>query len=1305
MNASELLEYIGSLDGARAAGGSGNGIAASQVLRGVEYGHSSDATERKLRASWKRRAGGGGTALLLFADDPEGGERVLVLGPQPDGPLRTVRVEGLRNLIGETTGMADLAAVRHLAAEIERLDSSGVAGLVARGIGTEHLYRTRLPGTDRWAELSELAPAEGSRQWRDVLVALGYEVEQLPKRGYLAKFDGVPVLVVHPKRSASEFARLDDSAKLPEGALLADCRTQGAPFGMLAAGSRMRLLQASGESAGQATNHLEIDAALIEPEMRPLLAILSPTYLARGGLADLLVEARDYGSALRRRLDRALRQDVLPVLGLELGRWAEGEGLDPADDELRSELESAALTFVFRALFLLYAESAGYLPMANNTYAQRSLTRTAERAAAELETADPQSTSLWDDVTGLVKAMRNGQSAWGVPAYNGALFAATEFDGAEILERASIPDKALGRALVALARDPDDLDRGVDFSGLEIGHVGHIYEGLLSLRLSVADRDLRYDESEDRYRPVDSDDEPSVREGELLWLTNEGGRKGGGVYYTPVELVRHLVRQSVRPAFKQHLERVREVAETDRDAAAGLLFDFYVLDPACGSAHFLVEVTNELADQIAELAGEIALPALREDLAELRRSATATLGVEVDDAALLRRLALKRCVHGVDLSPMGAEIAKVSLWLATFVPGLSLSYLASNIQVGNSLIGVSRVEELGPPEEDRGTIRMFDDELLRATTEAAARAAELRAIADRTPQEVAASRDRARALADDAGNARRVFDLWVAEPLGLEGAREEVNSRGPEIVAGQDSPLADRAEEVAGSMNALHWPLAFPHVFARERQGFDVVVGNPPWEEVTVEELAYYALYKPGLRGLPARERRSQVAELRQQRPELDQRLEAERERLSKLRSYLGPASGYQGSAGDPDVYKYFCQRYRHLLRAEGRLGVVLPRSALLAKGSAGFRRWLFGEAAPDRVDVLLNNRLWMFDTHPQYTIALLAAENRELAPEESFELAGVADSADAFRAQASARGIELRRAALGPELEVPLVGDQAAADLLAKLRDGEPFPLGAGRGRCFPVREFDETNDAELWEDAESGWPLWKGGSFDQFDPNGADARHCPPSSEALKKARKPRPGSGSLIKDVVSAADRRAAVERTVGAARVAFRDVTRSTDSRTVRACLIPPEHFLTNKAPYLTFVDPDQRATAACLALMNSLAFDWQARRFVETNLNFFILEGLRLPQLDDTTFESIATAAARLSCPDDRFADFARELGVEHGPLDDDQRLRLRVEIDALVAHAWKLSSEELDLVIGEFTLAAVTPDYREALRDRYAELA
>jgi hypothetical protein len=121
-------------------------------------------------------------------------------------------------------------------------------------------------------------------------------------------------------------------------------------------------------------------------------------------------------------------------------------------------------------------------------------------------------------------------------------------------------------------------------------------------------------------------------------------------------------------------------------------------------------------------------------------------------------------------------------------------------------------------------------------------------------------------------------------------------------------------------------------------------------------------------------------------------------------------------------------------------------------------------------------------------------------------------------------------------------------------------------------------------------------------------------------------------------------------------------------------------------------------------MNSLPFDWQARRYVEINVSFFILEGLVVPDLDDRDLAVVAGAAARLSCADGRFAELARAVGVETGPLGDGERERLRVEIDARVARAWSLTPADLDVLLADFTLDAVPPGYRRRLATRLAEL-
>jgi hypothetical protein len=1257
MTAQELLASLAGVPGAKTVPVGGDGIAESRLVSGVEVARAEVADDQELRRLWRDRYGRGPTPLLLVVDADGDDNAVRTLGPlSHDGPIRVVGADDLRRLIERLPTLGKLEAVRQLTEELERLDRTGVSGLQVKGLGTQHLFTERLRADQqRWSRLQELAK-DLPRDWQKLVKSLGYEVGQLPVRNWLLRADGRPVALVRPLANASAFAKLDAEGRPPEGALIEDCLAQEVPYGLLASGGRLRLFEAKPATGSAVARYVELDAETLSEEDRPLLGLLAPEYLASDGFNTLMREARDFGAKLRERIDTAIRQAVLPALGRELGEWARHEKMGVADEAQRAEIEAAALTFVFRALFLLYAESARHLPIDNEAYRPHSFTQIVRDAA---DGVSGRSTTLWDRIKVLVAALREGEDSWLVPAYNGALFAADGFDGAAVLERASMRNDALAPALVALGIDRES-GHGYDFSTLEIGHLGHIYEGLLSLRLSVADRPYWYDARRDRY-VADGDGEPEAERGELLWLTDEGGRKGGGVYYTPEPLVRHLVRRGVVPAFERHLEEVERLAERDPEEAAHRLLEFRVLDPACGSAHFLVAVVDELANATVRFLARRPLPALRKQIDDLRAGAGATYGAGIEDVALLSRLVLKHCVYGVDVSPMGAEIAKISLWLASFVPGLSLAYLDHNVKVGNSLIGVADLESATD----------FAGDIVReAVKRGAALADELAETQDRTPDEVDASKELERNRAEVVEDARRRLDEWLPE--------------------------------AARASRPFHWPLEFPEAFLVG--GFDAVVGNPPWEEITVEELAFYARYQPGLRGLPAAERPRALLALKEARPELAKRLENELERVKAMRRYFANDPGYSVGAGDPDLYKFFCQRYRRLLAQSGALAVVLPRSAFSAKGSTDFRRWLFGEMRVERLDFLLNNRCWMFDTHPQYTIALLLARMASPELDGRIEVAGVADSIHAFATQTELPGIRLSREAFGPALEVPLLPSQAAADVLTLIRRGTPFPFGGGRWRCFAVEgDFHETNDAKLWEGDLKGLPLWKGASFDQYDPHGAEQRSCSPSDKALKRAHKPRPGSSSLLSNDVALEDRRAAVVRTVGRDRIGFRRVSRATDSRTFRACLIPPKHFLTNAVPYLVFIESDSRAEAACLGLMNSLTFDWQARRFVETNINIFILEGLRVPRLDDRTYERIARAAARLSCPDERFAEFAQATDVEVGPLTQEERDELRAEIDALVAHAYGLDTDDLETILIDFTFDAVPESYRERVREKFRE--
>ena len=1295
VNADELLSRLVARNVAQEVA---PGPGASRTVRfgHLEVARASKAGETFMRARWRERVGNSELGYLLVIDDSKNDGSVLVLGPRaPTEPLRSMDCEGLAFAIERAAAMPSLDASRHIATEVVRLAGRG---LLVSGLLTRHMLEHRILDEPTFGLFAAeaLQHVHWDGDWRSLPAGLGYDIETLEPRGYLLRFGGSPVAVVHPKADSSDFMRLDDAGRPPEGVLAADCRSRGARYGLLACRNRYRLFDC--DSAASTADWLDLDAQLLGDERRAYLALLAPRYLAEGGFTELQDEAQAFGSALRRRLDRTIRHEALPALAAGLERWAAQHGADLDDDQFRQELQRAALTLLFRLLFVLYAESSRYLPTDDATYRRHSLAELVAEAQQTQDEVSDASTGLWSSFGTLVRALRTGNPAWGVPAYNGALFSSGDFEGAALLEDIELDDRCFAEVLTAVGIDIET-GRGVDYSSLEIAHIGHIYETLLSLQLTVADRPLRYDFGQDRY--IGSEDELEITSGSLLWQTHEGGRKAGGVHYTPVPLVKHLVRQAVLPAFERHLDEVRQIAKDDPVAAAGRLLDFAVLDPACGSAHFLVEVTDLLAESTVAFLAETPLPKIRDSINGLRSQARA--GVEVTDAALLRRLLLKHCVYGTDVSPMGAEIATLSLWLASFVPGLSLAYLGRNVVVGNGLIGVASASSVVP----EGT---FQEQSLRtALADATAAAERVAEIDDRTPSEVEASKAADAQTAVATAGMRRLFDLWTAEGFEVVGAREAAEVSGADVIAdtmGDDTRgKLEMATQLAAEHRFLHWPLEFPQVFGGERSGFDAVVGNPPWEEVTVEELAFYGLHLPGLRGLSSRERQAAIDELLADRPELADLLEQEQERVAVERAAL--ASGeYASTGGDPDLYKYFCQRYRNLVREGGMIGVVLPRSAFVNQGSEPFRNWLYTQISARRVDTLLNKGCWMFDSEPRYGVALVVAERKIPTTSHSLALLGTADSSAAWELQAGSTGVPVSVAALGDGYLTPRLRSQGEADLLTKLRTGSRFPLGSGaRWMCFGVAELHETNDKSLWQSGRGGRQLWKGESFDQYEPHGAAARNCPSSPAVLKKIRKPRPGSGSLLADHVKLPVRRRAVGAELERARVAFRDVSRSDDSRTARACLIPPDVLLTNTAPYLAFPNADEVAQAACLGVMNSLPFDWQARRYVEIHMNFFLLETLTLPDFDDADYTAVAKAAARLSAVDDRFTEFAEAAGVEHGPLAAEEHEHLRIDIDAHVARAWRLTVNDLDTMFADFTADAVTPAYRGALVARLLELS
>ena len=559
-------------------------------------------TDSQMRTLWEARKGRQAYSVVLLASSDEA-SRVRVSGPQDARPVRVLPDARVVELLTSAKDMAQREAAAFLAREFGRLEEAVVPGLRVKDLLTPHFLRDRLRWSVNQQRLSDAVDGLGSIRnvaWRTVLERMGYQVETLQPRGYLLRRENAPFAVVHAHADPSHFSRLTDKGELPEGMVLADAEKYGAQWGILVADRRFRIYQRRPPVGAATGQHVEIDTRELEPHNRFYIGLLAPDSLKENGwLTSWIGEAKDFGEELRRGLEERLIKDALPNIARGLGEHLEKHGADLSDREVLRQIEEAALTLVFRFMFLLHTEARGYLPIGSAAYRPHSARQLAEDCRLDLSSISKNATQRWDRLRTLVRMVRSGDRSAGVPAYNGSLFAADGFPGGALLETAEITDVYLAPALAAIAFDTDKSDDpGLDYAGLQIGHLGAIYEALLALKLTRAPEDLAYDTRQNVFRPMRAGEQAEVTKSQLFYQSEAGGRKAGGVYYTRHEFVDHLLNHSLMPALDDHLAEVRKVVDTSPGDAGQRLFDFSVVDPAMGSAHFLTAALDMIADRI-----------------------------------------------------------------------------------------------------------------------------------------------------------------------------------------------------------------------------------------------------------------------------------------------------------------------------------------------------------------------------------------------------------------------------------------------------------------------------------------------------------------------------------------------------------------------------------------------------------------------------------------------------------------------------------------------------------------------------------
>ena len=660
-------------------------------------------------------------------------------------------------------------------------------------------------------------------------------------------------------------------------------------------------------------------------EFQVLLLLLSPSRFQKGRdgktpLDRYYERARETGIRAR----DALRKGVVEALEV-LGNAFLTEDLRRKlqDPEHLKAYHEELLRLVYRLLFLLYAESRNLIPhggelswVYEREYSVSALRERASRQdpfGGHAAAYEDRHTDLWEKLLATFRLVYQGDERLGVPALNGELFAP---EGLPLLtggvldpgERAlheDLPRPKNGDLLRAIrllthVEREGALER-INYRDLEVEEIGHVYEGILSLAPRMV---------EGRY----------TLEGHLL------ERKASGSYYTPRELVQLVLQESLVPVVEA---RLREAGEDPKKQEEALL-SLKVVDPAMGSGAFLISALEYLAEKLLEVRGQG-----KDDLEALYAA---------------RHLVASRCLYGVDLNPMAVELAKLALWVASAAKGKPLSFLDHHLKVGNSLVGAPEdflargipkeaYDREGVPKEVRKGLSFgpgagsllfplpkppfldFEEETAAQVEEKRRRYRAWRESEEVRKWELLADYWTAAFFLRPAPGVRLPDAQglnWLAQQMGASLAQWEQSS--------YLSPPTRHAIEAAKRRHRFfHWWLEFPEVM--ERGGFDVVLGNPPWEKLKLQDKEFFADKAPEVaQAENAAKRKRLIQALKEKDPEL---LRAYQEALAEAEA----ASGFVRHSGrfpltargDVNTYPLFAELARALRAPKGRAGLVLP--------------------------------------------------------------------------------------------------------------------------------------------------------------------------------------------------------------------------------------------------------------------------------------------------------------------------------------------------------------------------------------------
>lgn len=612
-----------------------------------------------------------------------------------------------------------------------------------------------------------------------------------------------------------------------------------------------------------------------------------------------------------------------------------------SNDALRQKIQTGRLSskdyyrqllrIIYRLLFLMVTEERDliYDPEDKSELTQRfkkiywkfySISRL-RKMSENRYLYEERFTDLWD---GLVQTFKLFEAAgtgtkMSIQPLDGDLFS---IHAIEDLQYCTINNQLLLECIRNLNEFEDRQSKtlvSVNYRSLDVEELGSVYEGLLELHPVIENLEA---------------DIPS----HINFTFHEGtDRKTTGSYYTRPELVNELIKSALIPVIEDRLKE----HTGNKEAQAKALLKLKVCDAAAGSGHMLLAAARTIAWYLARVQSGEDNPApsvYRKCLREV----------------------IQHCIYAVDYNPDAVELCKLALWLEGHNSGKPLSFLDHKIRNGNSLVGVTDLSVLESPipDEAYNPVTGDDKEVCKELKKRNAAYRKTKQIDLFSAQGQQIEKDRAElkksytemeGIEQDSVEAvhevKKRYDtvrksvyheekachIWTAAFFKTYIDIEDPSNATSERLAQyfyaptQYGRLVGVATDLAIQHKFFHWPLEFPDVF--EQGGFDVMLGNPPWERIKFEEKEFFLNRVPAISEAKTKAKRTQlIQKLNIERPNIFEEYITGLHNAESLGKFVRYSSRFKLTAnGDLNTYSIFTELITNTINSAGRMAIIVP--------------------------------------------------------------------------------------------------------------------------------------------------------------------------------------------------------------------------------------------------------------------------------------------------------------------------------------------------------------------------------------------